>query len=340
MALPHWPKEGWTWMFSRESKHNVLSSKTPDLPSDKRVCTSWHLSSPLWWKQTLISPSADPVIKNSSLGSRAIHLTATDDSWAVNLWRKVLCLKSHMHTSPLRPADINNWCWLAYNKLVPPFSWHAKAVDKYKTPLLQTAAIKFAKKVTYNELLPCAEASVCPTRPHYGILSYGQLWPRRWKIPRKRNPTFLCCGIGLTTREKLINFCECIPHSRQIYIIRTMRLGPSSDAQRPQSNKAVTIRHAEFIALVVETQSRHFSVGSCTSRLGHDSDVTPFPNRHRSISLSRNVCIDESNFVSATHNLTSSMYVTYKEASTDGRTFAGRHRLCVFSTSKGKKNKD
>ena len=62
---------------------------------------------------TLISPSAEPVTKNSSLGSRAMHLTATEDSWAVNLWRSVRCLKSHRQTSPLRPADINSWCWPA-----------------------------------------------------------------------------------------------------------------------------------------------------------------------------------------------------------------------------------
>lgn len=34
---------------------------------------------------TLTSPSADPVAKNSSFGSNAMHFTATEDSCAVNL---------------------------------------------------------------------------------------------------------------------------------------------------------------------------------------------------------------------------------------------------------------
>ena len=94
-------------------------------------------------KNTLISPSADPVAKNSSFGSRAMHFTATEDSCAVNLWRNVRCLKSQRQTTPFRPADIRSWCCAAYNKLVPPFSWHTKAKKKREIKTILNSANKY-----------------------------------------------------------------------------------------------------------------------------------------------------------------------------------------------------
>lgn len=79
-----------------------------------------------------MSPSAEPVTKNSSIGSMAKHLIA--DSCAWNLRRRDLCLTSKMQTSPFFPAEITYWCCGARTRLDAPCSWHVKAVRKNKFP--------------------------------------------------------------------------------------------------------------------------------------------------------------------------------------------------------------
>lgn len=72
-----------------------------------------------------MSPSAEPVTKNSSIGSTARHFIA--DSWAWNFNRSVRCLTSKIHTSPFFPAEMTYWCCGARTKLEAPCSWQTKA---------------------------------------------------------------------------------------------------------------------------------------------------------------------------------------------------------------------
>lgn len=67
-----------------------------------------NLNNQAEFKDTLMSPSAEPVTKNSSLGSSARHLTADSCPW--NLCRSCRCLTSKMQMSPFLPAEIMAWC--------------------------------------------------------------------------------------------------------------------------------------------------------------------------------------------------------------------------------------
>lgn len=74
--------------------------------------------------QTFMLPSAEPVVKNSSQGSRDRALMAESCAW--NVWISCLCLMSKMQTHPFLPPDIKSWCFGAYWSTVAPWSWHVK----------------------------------------------------------------------------------------------------------------------------------------------------------------------------------------------------------------------
>ena len=79
---------------------------------------------------TFMSPSAEPVTKNSSWGSRAMHLTADSCAWNLSLW--TLCLISNTKTSPFLPPVMSNWLRGAYRIAEAPLcSWHANDVTKH-----------------------------------------------------------------------------------------------------------------------------------------------------------------------------------------------------------------
>ena len=79
---------------------------------------------------TLMSPSAEPVAKNSSPGSKAIHLTAESCAWKRSRW--IRCLMSNMNTSPFFPPVRTSWFCGAYMIDAAPWcSWHANDVTAH-----------------------------------------------------------------------------------------------------------------------------------------------------------------------------------------------------------------
>lgn len=99
------------WTCSKPIKIKIGHLKfCPKLKRDENI---WqpiilNLNNQAEFKDTLMSPSAEPVTKNSSLGSSARHLTADSCPW--NLCRSCRCLTSKMQMSPFLPAEIMAWC--------------------------------------------------------------------------------------------------------------------------------------------------------------------------------------------------------------------------------------
>lgn len=76
-------------------------------------------------KSTLILPSDDPLMKQSSVGSTARALTG--ESWAWKLWRWCLWGSSRMLIQPFLPPVISSCCRGAIESTVAPDSWQQNA---------------------------------------------------------------------------------------------------------------------------------------------------------------------------------------------------------------------
>lgn len=76
-------------------------------------------------RNTLMLPSDDPLMKQSSVGSTASALTG--ESWAWKLWRWCLWGRSSMLIQPFFPPVISSWCLGAMASTVAPESWQQKA---------------------------------------------------------------------------------------------------------------------------------------------------------------------------------------------------------------------
>lgn len=81
-------------------------------------------------QNTLMLPSADPVIKQSSVGSTARALTG--ESWAWKLCRWRLWVSSRTLIQPFRPPVISSCCLGATARAVAPDSWQQKAEEREK----------------------------------------------------------------------------------------------------------------------------------------------------------------------------------------------------------------
>lgn len=112
-----------TSLYALTSK-NTVGSFWVFLPhqSWQQIKTTYNYNLTYWL--TFMLPSAEPVVKNSSQGSRARALMAESCAW--NVWISCLCLMSKMQTHPFRPPDIRSWCFGAYWSTVAPWSWHVK----------------------------------------------------------------------------------------------------------------------------------------------------------------------------------------------------------------------
>ena len=71
-----------------------------------------------------MSPSADPVVKNSSAGSMDMLLMA--ESWAWNVCRSWRWRVSKMLMSPFLPPLMSSWCLAEYSRAELPSRWHWK----------------------------------------------------------------------------------------------------------------------------------------------------------------------------------------------------------------------
>lgn len=78
--------------------------------------------------QTLMLPSADPLIKQSSVGSMASALTG--ESWAWKLCRWCLWESSNTLIQPFLPPVISSCCLGAIESTVAPDSWQQKACTR------------------------------------------------------------------------------------------------------------------------------------------------------------------------------------------------------------------
>lgn len=78
-------------------------------------------------ESTLMLPSADPLIKQSSVGSTASALTG--ESWAWKLCRCCLWGSSKTLIQPFLPPVISSCCLGATESTVAPDSWQQKAEE-------------------------------------------------------------------------------------------------------------------------------------------------------------------------------------------------------------------
>ena len=78
-------------------------------------------------ENTLMFPSADPLMKQSSVGSTASALTG--ESWAWKLCRWCLCGSSNTLIQPFLPPVISSCCLGAIESAVAPDSWQQKAAE-------------------------------------------------------------------------------------------------------------------------------------------------------------------------------------------------------------------
>lgn len=77
---------------------------------------------------TLMLPSDDPLMKQSSVGSTASALS--EESWAWKLWRWCLWGSSRMLIQPFLPPVISSCCLGAIASTVAPDSWQQKAGER------------------------------------------------------------------------------------------------------------------------------------------------------------------------------------------------------------------
>lgn len=75
-------------------------------------------------------PSAEPLIKQSSVGATARALTG--ESWAWKLWRCCLWDSSRTLIQPFLPPVMSSCCRGATDSTVAPDSWQQKATGKQK----------------------------------------------------------------------------------------------------------------------------------------------------------------------------------------------------------------
>ena len=188
---------------------------------------------------TLTSPSADPVAKNSSFGSNAMHFTATEDSCAVNLWRNVLCLKSHRQTIPFRPAEIKSWCWEAYSKLVPPFSWQTNAKSQDRNAIMRETIINVVIKFLALLYLQCMTALRCGISvSHRTTLRDSELWPvvaKTLEDPRKTKsdvPLLWHWCVWNADRDKQIRYFSLDNNKIQLFLTKKGRWGVEPPPRR------------------------------------------------------------------------------------------------------------
>ena len=77
---------------------------------------------------TLMLPSADPLMKQSSVGSTARALTG--ESWARKLWRWRRGASSRTLIQPFLPPVMSSCCLEAIRSTVAPDSWQQNAEEK------------------------------------------------------------------------------------------------------------------------------------------------------------------------------------------------------------------
>lgn len=89
-------------------------------------------------------PSADPLIKQSSIGSTASALTG--ESWAWKLWRWCLWGSSRTLIQPFLPPVISSCCLGAIASTVAPDSWQQKAEETERNREDETFRMTWGKK--------------------------------------------------------------------------------------------------------------------------------------------------------------------------------------------------
>lgn len=130
--------------FLIEKKHHKSESFTLTLPQTISIFLQFTTirAEIIYFVQcfTFISPSADPVTKNSSSGSKARHLM--EESWAWNVCLITRWRMSNIQISPLLPPLISCWWCGACTTAGLPCSWQVNAATINKETVKDGTACK------------------------------------------------------------------------------------------------------------------------------------------------------------------------------------------------------